>query len=224
LKAAFFRLCGVAISACLLPGIATADILAFGPDLRQAGWETVSFFRIPATSFRAAGLTTLEIDADKAAGLIWRPLPAEFRAARRASWRWRASQAVPVTDLTRKGADDRVLSVYFLFGDAGDVGRGVMSMLTASDADALVYVYGGGAPRGTILPSPHMGSRGQFIMLRPADAPLDAWMTESVDLAQDYARAFGRQPRQLLGLAVSSDADDTGSRNRAMLQDLNVIR
>ena len=59
----------------LLPGSsALAEDLVFGPDLRRAGWTSVSFPGISAASFRVIGEAGVEVTADAAAGLLWRTL------------------------------------------------------------------------------------------------------------------------------------------------------
>jgi hypothetical protein len=81
-------------------------------------------------------------------------------------------------------------------------------------------VFGGDKPRGQILPSPHMGERGKFIVLRPADAQKSIWVDEEVDLGADHVRAFGRPAPQLLAVIIMSDSDDTRTRNRADIEAL----
>ena len=72
------------------------------------------------------------------------------------------------------------------------------------------------------MPIPQMGQRGKFIILRPANGPRHQWLSESVDLASDFARMFGQQTPDVLAVAISSDSDDTRGRNRAQLRDLRV--
>ena len=95
-------------------------------------------------------------------------------------------------------------------------------MLGSPSVSALVYVFGGDRPRGEIVSSPHMGARGKFVVLRPADTRKGEWLDERVDIAKDYARAFGRPPPLLLAVAISSDSDDTRTRNRARIEALAI--
>jgi hypothetical protein len=133
-------------------------------------------------------------------------------------------EGVPPTDLTKRGFADRAVGVYFVFGTAADATKPPLALLGSPAVTALVYVFGGDKPRGSVLPSPHMGARGKFLVLRAADAQKGIWFDESVDLARDYARAFGMLPTFLLAIAISSDSDDTGRRNRARLHGLMVER
>jgi hypothetical protein len=199
---------------------AAADALRFGPDL--AGWTAVEFPGIAPAHFTAADNETLAIATDSAAGMLWRPLSGAMRQARMAHWRWRVDDAVAATDLTKRGADDRAVAIYFVFSEQPGAAMSPMQTLASPAVTALVYVFGGDKPRGTVIASPHMGERGKFIVLRPADAPKHVWHEESIELAPDYARAFGRKMPALIGVAISSDSDDTRARNRANVQDLAI--
>ena len=207
-------------SALVAPAV--AERLDFGPDLSRSGWVVVSFAKIPPASFMAIDRGTLDVSTASSAGLLWRTVDGALREARLASWRWMVTEGVSPTDLTKRGADDRALGVYFVFGAPADSTKSPLALLGSSSVTALVYVLGGDKPRGWVLPSPHMGARGRFIVLRPADTQRNAWFRESVDLAKDYTRAFGSQPPLLIAVAISSDSDDTGGRNRAKLRDLTI--
>lgn len=207
-----------------LCGSAAAELLDFGPDLPRNGWVVVTFPRISPASFVRMDRGMPEVSTDASAGLLWRPIDGPLRQARIASWRWTVTEGVPPTDLTQRGSDDRALGVYFVFGTAADASKTPLALLGSPTVTTLVYVFGGDKPRGSVVPSPHMGARGKFLALRPADAQKGVWFDETVDLAEDYARAFGTLPPLLLAVAISSDSDDTGHRNRARLGGLTLER
>jgi Protein of unknown function (DUF3047) len=200
---------------------AKAEPVKFGSSLEGSGWETVQFALLSRASFRPNG-ASIQIRTEGNGALIWKPLPEALKDARRASWVWSADQAVPATDLTRKGGDDRVISVYFLFGSEADIGKSVTRLLRSDTTRAVVYTFGADVPRGTVLPSPHMGARGKFIMLRSVSAANGKALTETVDLARDFQRLFSQKPDRLLGLAISSDSDDTGAINAATVGQITV--
>ena len=201
---------------------ASAGQLSFGPDLDRAGWTVVTFPGIAPALFKATNRSRLEVSTDSAAGLLWHALGASLWLLRRAHWRWRVHEGAPATDLTRRGADDRALGIYFIFGTAEDAGKGPMALLSSPSVKALVYVFGGDRPRGQIVSSPHMGARGKFIVLRPADTARGIWFDESVDVINDYLRAFGQTPALLMAVAILSDSDDTRTRNRAEIEALAI--
>lgn len=198
-----------------------ADI-TFGTDLATSRWSIVSFpFKRPITT-AIVNPSTLEVVADRAAGVLWHALPQMPAAPGKAQWAWRAEEGVGPTDLTRKGEDDRIMAIYFVFGQASDKDKDVMSVLNSSSVSALVYVFGGSGTKGTVLPSPHMGARGKFIILQPATAERRSWLDENVDLEADFQRAFGRAPPSLLGIAISSDSDDTGGTNKVRVRGIHI--
>jgi hypothetical protein len=203
-------------------GMADAAELRFGPELTASGWTAVAYPGIRPADFRADGPATLDVTTDASAGMLWRTTDPGLQGARRASWRWRADDGVKPTDLSRRGKDDRILGIYFVFGRNHDIGLTPIRMLGSSSVTTLVYVFGGDKPRGTITTSPHMRERGKFIVLRPADAAKRTWHEETVDLARDFARAFDVTARLLIGIAIASDSDDTRGRNRASISNLTV--
>lgn len=139
------------------------------------------------------------------------------------SWSWAVEQSVPPTDLSRKGGDDRNLSLYAIFMPKGAVakarGRGISALLKEQDVRVLMYVWGGNHPRGTTLKSPYVGARGRTIALREAGIGLHE---ERVDLRTDLHQTFGDADLSLVGLAISADSDDTDSQIRASLSNLRL--
>ena len=218
MRKALIAACLIAIS--LGPRPVLADTLTFEAGL--PGWTAVAFPGIAPARFAAIGAGTLSVATDSGAGLLWHPLSGERRQPATARWRWRVEQGVAATDLTRRGADDRILGIYFVFGDKPARTGSAMELLASPDVTTLVYVYGGDLPRGSVVASPHMGARGKFVLLQSATAARQVWFDESIDYSADYARAFGRPMPQLIGIAISSDSDDTRALNRASIQNLII--
>lgn len=198
-----------------------AGPLAAGPVSFSSGWQEqrLSLFSSNDYNFGA----TLSMVSDGAVSLAWTRLPQSEWGARGASWSWTVDQSVPPTNLGRKGGDDRNLSVYFVFVPqnvaASLSGAGIRSLLGRDDVRVIQYAWGGNHARGTVIKSPY-GSGGVTIPLRQASTGSHA---ENVDLAADYARAFGGTPGALIGMAVSGDSDDTDSVIRAALGNM-VLR
>lgn len=199
-----------------------AEQLEFGPDLQNAGWAVIQLGAGAPAVFTATGRGHLEISTDRSAGLLWRALHRNWAPSHKAQWRWRVHEGPPAADLTTRGADDRALGVAFVFGVAARSALTPAAVLGPGRVTALVYVFGGNKSRGEILSSPHMGVRGRFIVLRPADAPKSIWFEEAVDLARDHLRVFGQPASPLVAVAIISDSDDTGTRNQVELAGLTL--
>lgn len=212
----------------LLPGAATAASAAtpvpFGPDLAANGWQLLTFPRRSPARFAAQNPRTLAVDADRAVAVLWRPISPAMNGTTAAKWRWRVDHSVGPTDLARKGGDDRALSVYFVFSDAAAQSGPIdlMRAMRSGQAKILMYVWGGSAPKGSVLPSPYFGAHGRTIVLESGHDPIGQWNSARVDLRADYRKAFGAAAPALVALAVSSDSDDTAGRNVAAISDLVV--
>lgn len=212
------RLLTATIVLGLVTGAATAMPVAF-----DDGWAEQKFRLFSKNSYGLQG-ASLDVTSEGTVSMLWRRLAPSQWGATTAEWEWSVNRSVPVTDLTRKGGDDRNLALYFVFlprAEAERIGAdgSIRALLSSEVARVLVYVWGGGNARGDVLPSPYLDARGKTIVLRPAGTGSHV---ETVDLARDYARAFGSPPETLVGLAVSADSDDTDSAVEATVSRLEV--
>ncbi|MFN3936861.1 MAG: DUF3047 domain-containing protein [Gemmobacter sp.] len=137
----------------------------------DAGWTEQTFPRRRPNRWQLSG-SAVGLESDAAVSLLVRPVPEPTWDLRGAAWRWSVSDSVPPTDLTRKGGDDRNLAVYFVFLARTEAERlrtaSIRRVLTNRAARSLVYVWGGTAARGAILPNPWLDGRGVTVVLRPA--------------------------------------------------------
>jgi hypothetical protein len=210
-----------------LPSAALAEVIPFGPNLEARGWTPLTFRSLAPVQF-SGDVGRLTIRAEKAASVIWRPVGDDAAKARSAQWRWRVEQGPPPTNLAVKGKDDRAIAVYFAFARdeaAAARAKGSQSLTSAmwwSSGAAIVYVWGGDGARGSVVASPHMGASGKILIRQPASRTGPAFVPEQVDLIGDFRRAFGRDPGPLVGIAISSDSDDTGGTTVAAVEALEV--
>ncbi len=216
------------LAAPALANPAWAGSVLFGPVLEAQGWRPLTFRSLAPMQFSANGAAQLTIRGEKAVSLIWRSLDESDWQARTASWRWRVDSGPPATDLAVKGGDDRAIALYFVFAKDAAAARaaaGSSSLSSAmwwSSGAALVYVWGGVGQKNAVVPSPHMGASGRLVLRQPGNAADGRWVPERADLAADFRRAFGREPGPLVGVAVSSDNDDTGASTRAAIEALTI--
>lgn len=186
------------------------------------GWTEQKFSLFSSNDWQQ-GADSVTVRSSDAASMLWTNLPATDWAARSASWSWSVNTSVPATDLARKGGDDRNLSLYFVFMPEAvarqNANAGIRQLLKVEEARVLMYVWGGNAARGAMLPSPYLGNQGKTIILRQAGTGAQ---NETVDLAADYQRVFGAPRTSLVGLAVSADSDDTNTVIAASLSGLRL--
>ncbi|SHG94730.1 DUF3047 domain-containing protein [Marivita hallyeonensis] len=187
----------------------------------DGSWKTQKFSLFSSNTYGFNG-NSVSVASDGSVSLAYRQLDTSFWDATSARWSWRVDEGVPATDLRNKGGDDRNLALYFVFLPQSEAeslrGASVRRLLTNNSARVLVYVWGGAHNRGAVLSSPYLGNRGRTIVLRGSGTGSES---ENVDLARDYANAFGGSAA-LVGIALSGDSDDTNSRIRASISGLQV--
>lgn len=206
------------LAATLTPALAVAEGVPF-----DKSWTTQRFSLFSSNKYGFNG-NTMSIASDGSVSLAYARVKSGLWGAKAAKWTWGVTQSVPVTDLGKKGGDDRNASVYFVFlpeAEAQALGEkaDVRKLLTSESARVLTYVWGDNRGRGTVLSSPYLGNRGKTVLLRAAGT---GKFSESVNLAADYKRAFGGKAGALVGLAVSADSDDTKTAIRASISGLSL--
>jgi hypothetical protein len=178
------------------------------------GWSLIKVPGRTAAAFTARD-DILTVAARRGVGFLYRPLPSGV--PRILSWQWRIDRGIAPTDPSARGRDDRALALHVWSPrkDGGEVP--LRQRLAARMAGAppygrgLTYMWGGTRPPGTAVPNVYMPKgQGQVIVCRGAEAPEQTWMTETVDLAADFAAAFGAGEDAPAFLAVSADTDDAG--------------
>lgn len=204
------------LSLALTATATNADPVSF-----SSGWAEQKLSLFSSNDYNFGN--QLSMVSNGSVSIAWKRLPQAEWGATAASWRWAVEQSVPATSLAQKGGDDRNLALYFVFLPA-DVaasmeGANIRQLLRRSDVKTLIYTWGGNHSRGQVIQSPYLPGQGVTIALRPAGTGTHS---ESVNLARDYANAFGGAPGALVGLAVSGDSDDTNSVIRAGISGLNL--
>ncbi len=185
----------------------------------------------PKTRFAAVdldGTRVLRVAADKAYGTLVHPL--QGAAAGTLSWRWRVDEPVAGADLRTKPGDDAALKVCASFdmplARVPFLERQLLRLASSRVGQplptaTLCYVWDAGLPAGTLLRNAHT-ARVRFIT---AQGALGTWRSERRDLAADFRRAFGDESDTvppLTAVLIGADADNTGGRSIAHLDDLTL--
>lgn len=210
----------ILLSAALV--LATTVSVAAGPVNFSNGWkeQRLSLFSSNDYTFGQS----LGLVSNGSVSIAWSRVDRADWDVAGASWGWTVEQSVPATDLSRKGGDDRNISLYFVFVPESIApsleGANIRALLGNDDVHIIQYAWGGIHSRGQVIQSPY-GPQGQGVTIALRQAGTGAFM-ESVDLAADYARAFGGEKGALVGLAVSGDSDDTDTMIRAAISSLTL--
>lgn len=117
------------------------------------------------------------------------------------AWAWRPDEFPPGAN-EKDGENDSVLAVYFMVPHSRIRGP-----------KAVKYIWSERVPEGTRLSS--NGGLTQVRVLRSGTARRGEWVEERVDVRDDYRRYFEADVVPApAGIAVLTDADDTGSSAR----------
>ena len=64
--------------------------------------------------------------------------------------------------------------------------------------------------------------KARMVILEKGKERVGQWVEESVNVLEDYRKAFGKDPPAIAGLAVMSDTDNTGGSAVAYLDFIEV--
>ncbi len=200
-----------------------------------APWRVVQIDKkTKPTTYRlamVAGVAAVEARANDSMALLARPLSVNLAATPILCWRWLVDAPVARGDMTKKSGDDYAARLYVAFdmpNSAMSAGTrfklGIARRLFGGNVPdaALNYVWDNRNPVGTRRKSAYT-DRAELIVAETGSARAGIWVTERVDVAADFASAFGNRPGTPIQIAVASDTDNTGSVARAAFADLRFV-
>ncbi len=155
--------------------------------------------------------------------LIRLPVRAEGPHVGRLRFSWFVNALNPAAELGNSALDDAVVRVILQFdGDkapfsARDHRLSDLVQLATGEPlphATLMYVWDHRHPAGTLLRHPRT-DRVRVLVVASGEAMLGRWVDFERDIAADYEQAFGKPPVRLTGLALMTDANNTGQRAEA---------
>lgn len=206
-----------------LPGLARAN------DLSGTGWTHAEYSGLRPARFSRLGEQGLRIEGDGTGSFVWRRAQGVPQCL---TWRWRVDMGPPPTDLTRRGGDDRAISLAVGFaGFPPGIGAWQRAQHAIAQGAAgghilprsvLIYAWGGTGSEPARFYSPWMGPLGKVRPLRHARSETGRWFEERVDLDADWRAAFGGDPPHLQEIAIGTDVDDTRTRVDAQIDRIRL--
>lgn len=185
-----------------------------------AGWEPLTFKRVERrTEYRwdaASGVLHARTEGG-ASGLI-RRLDADAARAPLLRWRWKVAGVLPKGEERSKKGDDYAARVYVTFrydparaGPGTRLKYGIARRLYGEypPHSGINYIWANRLPRGESVPNAY-SDRVRMVAVRSGGGEAGRWLSEERDVLADYRALFGEDPPPIAGIAVMTDADDTG--------------
>jgi hypothetical protein len=196
------------------------------------GWASLTFPRIPKHTryalVRDGETVVVRADADASASALVYRLSVPATDARWLRWRWKVDRLPNGADASKKLADDAPARVYVTFrhdpAKLGPLDRLLYEAARAVYGEApphasLMYVWDAAGPAGRSFANPYT-PRVRTLVVEDGRARLGQWLAYERDVVADYRAAFGEEPPPLSGVAIMTDADNTGDRASAFFGDV----
>ena len=143
------------------------------------------------------------------------------------SWRWRALKLPDGGDERYKSSGDSVAGIYIIFPSLFKPERFrnrwwiKVPVPDSLKPECIKYVWSSSLSKGTVTESPY-AKKTKIIVLE--NSPLGQWITEEVNVYEDYKRLFHKEPDEVRAIGILTDADDTSSEAMADYDDVCVER
>ena len=143
-------------------------------------------------------------------------------------WRWRVQESPAGVDPRVRARDDSPARVIIAFhGDKArlDIGErfalGLYKALTGEKMPyaIIMYSWASDAPVGTITPNDQTGKIQTIVVER--GGRIGEWRELRRNVLEDYRRAFGEEPWDIVAVGVMTDTSNTRAKARAQYGDIS---
>ncbi len=148
----------------------------------------------------------------------------------RLKWKWKVSNVYNNADPRKKSGDDFPIRIYIIFKYNPE--KATLYEKTKYNAAKLIYeeypphssvnyVWSSSVIPERMITSPYT-DRVKLILLQKGPEKVNKWITEEVNILEDYKRAFGENPPETASLAIMSDSDNTGESAKAFIEYIQI--
>jgi len=185
----------------------------------------------PLTAYRPVSLegqVCIEADATNGYSALQRLIHVSPQRHPILEWSWRVPWLATDYDPRMKRPSPRARLMLAFHGDPEKLDfeqRVHMRMAKAITGQAmpyssLIYVWLNGVPAGTVVPSPYT-DRVRLIAMDASEDRFDRWVEVRRNVREDYRRAFGEEPGDIVGVGIFTDVDSNGAPGRAYYGDIS---
>lgn len=202
----------------------------------SASWRPLTFPRISTqTDYRLLlidGRKAVEAHSQGGASGLIHALDADPLQFPWLSWQWRVDHVLEGSDVTTKAGDDCAARVYvaFRFDERNKswwerFKHGTKRFFAGHEipGSAIVYVWANGVEVGSIVASPYTKHL-KLIAVQSGNKMTKQWLSQRRNIVQDYRLAFGTATPEIMGIAIMTDTDNTGTEATAYYGDIQLHR
>lgn len=142
------------------------------------------------------------------------------------------NKAIAGTDVTSKSGDDYAARVYVMFKyNLEDLPEDEQSRISwykffngkLPPLATLNYIWANKMDVGQIVSSPYT-ERVKMVILKNKDSALQQWHVEERNIYEDYKKAFGEEPKDVISVAIMTDTDNTEAMAESYFGDIVVSK
>jgi len=211
-----YLVCQILILVWLLPATGWAqsdlrvDIGLFSKN-DTSGWEIREFAGTTDYSFTLVdGQQVLVADSRQSASAFYKKIRVDLEKTPILNWSWRKEQSIDPGNEFDKNGDDFVARIYVVKSGG----------LFFWNTVALNYVWSYQHKRNDTWNNPFAGDKGKMLAQRDASDPQATWFKEQRNVAMDFKALLGKDIRQIDGVAIMTDSDNSGLSARALYGDI----
>ncbi len=228
--------CFVAAADLSVPVPGTVEVGRFSAEREGVsvpeGWRPWRFKKIDRltqyVTVREDGPVIVRASADSSASGLIRDVRVDPTQYPFLKWAWKVSNTYSKGDVRSKEGDDYPARIYLAFEydpqrlsllDRAKYGAVKLLYGEALPLRVLNYIWESKAVKDTIVSSAYTDWV-KMVVVESGPSLADRWITERRNVVEDYRRAFGEDPGMITGIAIMTDADNTGERATAWYGDI----
>jgi hypothetical protein len=196
------------------------------------GWKPLTFKKIEKhtiyTLVKDDNIVVIKAVAEASASGLTREIKIDPKEYPIVQWRWKVMNILKKGDVHKKEGDDYPARIYITF----EYDPSKLRFFEKAKYEAIRLLYGeypplaainyiweSKAPVGTMVPNPYT-DRAMMFVVESGSMKVNQWTDEERNVFEDYKRAFGQEPPMISGVAIMTDADNTGESATAYYGDI----
>lgn len=177
------------------------------------------------------GRPAVHAQADMSASMWRRQIKVGADELGQLRFSWKVPRLIEEADLTDRDAEDAPVRIVLAFeGDHDRLSLRNRMMFDLAETlsgerppfATLMYVWDTRAPVDSVIEAART-DRVRKLVVESGPQRCRRWLSYERDVVADYRRLFGEEPGALIGVAVMTDSDNTGSRTEAYYGQIELI-